>query len=301
MIKIDMHYLGWRLLIISIAVFFINLLTLGNTNFTTNPILQNIGQVVGAVAALSILINFVYVVVNMIGKMRKHSQEEWERKDPSEKRVIWIKRLIGFLIWIWLFVVFPLIAMYWMGILTKILESNQGSLVSTVLFTIMVIIGTTLPSIFLSPLKTYLIPLFLLSFFFVFSKNQHKQLDLVLYFLLVILTVLQIWKFSSITNPETESEQARASIDGENKLVVTIMDINRNSTPNVEACVNLLEDPSRHKCQNSGNNGKVTFMLKAGYYQFGFGSQSKDFPRTTTPEFDIKDGQTIETELIIGK
>jgi len=112
---------------------------------------------------------------------------------------------------------------------------------------------------------------------------------------------LQIWKFSSIGNPETESEQAQASIEGENKVVVTIMDINKNYISDLEACVSLLENPSRHKCQSSGNDGKVTFMLKPGHYQFGFGSQNQDLPRTTTPEFDIEDGQTIETELIIGR
>lgn len=296
-----MHFLGWRLLIISIVIFFINLFTLGNSNFVTNSILQLVGQTVGIIAALSILINFFFVVVNAIRKIRRHSLEEWEKKAPLEKRAIRIRRLVGFLIWVWLFVVFPLISMYRMGLFSKILEAGQGSLAGTVLFTIMVIIGTFLPSIFLSPLKIYLIPLFLLSFYFFFSKNQHKLLNIGLYFLVVILIALQIWKFSSITNPEAESEQVPLSIDGENKLAITIMDINRNNIDGVEACVNLLEDPSRHKCQNSGHDGKVTFMLKAGYYQFGFGSQSQNFPRTTTPEFDIKDGQTIETELIIGK
>jgi hypothetical protein len=294
-----MRFLGWRLLIISIVVFSIDLVTLGNSNFITTPILQLVGQTVGIVATLSILINFIFLVVNIIGKIRKHSLEEWEKKDLSEKRAVRIKRLVGFLIWI--FVIFPLISMYWTGILSKILESDQGSLAGTILFTILAIIGTVIPSIFLSHLNIYLFPLLLLSFYLVFSKNQHKRLDLVFYFLIVILAAFQIWKFSSITNPETELEQARSSIDGGNKLVVTIVDINKNNIGGIEACVSLLEDRSVHKCQNSGNDGKVTFMLKAGYYLFGFGSQSKDLPRTTTPEFDIKDGQTIETELIIGK
>ena len=294
-------FLGWRLLIISFVLFFIDLITLGNSNFVTTPILQLIGQIVGIVTALSILINFIFMIINAIGKIRKHSLEEWEKKTPSEKRAIRIKSLIGLLIWIWLFVVFPLISMYWTGILSKILESDQGSLAGTILFTILAIIGTVIPSILLSPINIYLFPLFLLSFYFVFSKKQHKLLDLGLYCLVVILMALQIWKFSSIANLGTEPEQALSSIDGENKLVVTIMDINKDSIGGVEACVSLLEDPSSHKCQNSGNDGKVTFMLKAGYYQFGFGSQSKDLPRTTTPEFDIKDGQTIETELIIGR
>jgi hypothetical protein len=296
-----MRFLGWRLFIISIAVFLVDLFTLGNSNFITNSILQLVGQIVGIVAALSILINFFFVVIKATRKIRRHSLEEWEKKAPSEKRAIRIRRLVGFLIWIWLFVGFPLISMHQMGLFPKMLEAGQGSLAGTILFTIMVIIGTFLPSIFLSPLKIYLIPLFLLSFYFFFSKNQHKLLNIGLYFLVVILIALQIWKFSSITNPQTNSEQARLSIDGGNKLTVTIMDINRNNIDGVEACVSLLEDPSRHKCQKSGNDGKVIFMLKAGYYQFGFGSQSQDLPRTTTPEFDIKDSQTIETELIIGK
>jgi hypothetical protein len=67
-----------------------------------------------------------------------------------------------------------------------------------------------------------------LSFYFFFSKNQHKLLNIGLYLLVIILIALQIWKFSLITNPETESEQARLSIDGGNKLVITIMDINKN-------------------------------------------------------------------------
>jgi len=296
-----MRFLGWRLFLISIAVLLVDFVTLGNSNFVINPILQIIGQIVGVAAALSILINLIFVVVSIIGKIRKHSLEEWERKDPSEKSAIRIKRLVGFLIWIWLFIAFPLISMYWTGILSKVLESDQGSLAGTVFFTILVTIGTVIPSILFSSLNIYLVPLFLLSFYFVFSKNQHKRLDFTFYFLVVVLVALQIWKFSSITNPEAESEQVRTSIDGGNKLVVTIVDIDKNYVSDMEACVSLLRDPSMHKCQNSGKDGKVTFMLKPGYYQFGFGTRSKDIPRTTTPDFDIKDGQIIETELVIGR
>jgi hypothetical protein len=296
-----MRFLGWPLFLISLVLLFVGFLTLGNSNFTANLTLQHIGQIIGIITVPLILINFIIVIVRVIGKAKKRSREMWEKKTPSEKRAIRIKRLVGFLIWIWLFVIFPLIGMYWNGILSEILNSDQGSAVGTIIFTILVIIGTVIPSIFLSSLKIYLIPLFLLSFYFVFAKNRHKLLDLVFYILIITLTALQIWKFSSITNPETESEQARASIEGENKVVVTIMDINKDKISGVEICFNLLEDASRHKCQNSGNDGKVTFMLKPGYYKLGFGSQSQDFPGTTTPEFDIKDGQTIETELIIGK
>lgn len=243
-----MRFLGWRLLIISIAVFFLDLITLGNSNFISTPFLQLIGQIVGLVAVLSIIFNFIFVVV-VFRKIRRRAQEDWEKKNSSERKAIRIKRLAGFLIWIWIFVIFPFISMYWMGILSKILESDQGSLAGTIMFTILAAIGTVIPSIFLSSLNIYLIPLLLLSFYLVFSRNQHKRLDPVIYFLIVIFVVLQIWKFSSITNPE--SEQKRESIDGGNKLVVTIVDLNNNRVDGVEACVNILEDRSMHKCQVS--------------------------------------------------
>ncbi len=209
-----MHFLGWRLLLISIILFVIDFLTLGNVNFTTNPILERIGQIIGIILVLSFVINLIVIIVNFIRKVRKHAQEEWEKKSPAERRAIRIKRLIGYLLLLWLFVIFPTIALGPMGILSQVSAGGQGKLIGMMLFLVMVTIGTVIPGLYLSPLIICIFPLFLLSIYFIFSKSWHKWRDPIFIIFMLLLTALQIHWFILLIKPDPTLEYFR----GENKF-----------------------------------------------------------------------------------
>lgn len=293
-----MHLIGFPLLLISLVLFFIDFLTVGNLNFTTDPILLRIGQIIGIVAILSIFINLIVVIVDLIKKMRRHSQEIWEKKSPSEKRAFRIKRSIGLLLLLWLLIIFPVIAMSQMGLFPKVFAASQGSLAGMILFLIMAGIGTIIPGIYLSPLIFFVFPLFLLSIYFILSGSWHKWRDTIFIFFILFLIVGQINGFTSLMKPEPTLEDFK----GENRLAVTILDKDRKQVNYTEACVSPLINLSQAKCQRAKDDGKVTFMLKAGHYWLGLSFQSMDgYPKTKTRGLDIQEGQTLETELVVEK
>jgi hypothetical protein len=175
-------------LIFSIFLFVANFFILANNNFTQDKTLQGIGGVIAVVSAISILISFILVIIGLI---KNKAQEPKKLPVPAKNKG---KKLIGLFILSWLFVIFPLAAMTRLEIWSKVFESPAGSLVSRIFFIVLITIGTFIPAILLSPLIIYIIPLFILAIYFLFSGSWHKRLDIVLIIIILILIILQIDK-----------------------------------------------------------------------------------------------------------
>lgn len=177
-----------HILYISIFLFIINFFTLANLNFTQNKILQSMGGVIAIISIILIMISFILVIIGLI----KNKTQEPKKISVSAKNKG--KKIIGLFILIWLFVIFPLIAMTRLGIWSKLSESPTNSLVGQMVFVILIVIGVFIPAISLSPLIIYIIPLLILAVYFLFSRSWHKWLDIVLFVIIFILIILQIDK-----------------------------------------------------------------------------------------------------------
>jgi hypothetical protein len=172
----------------SILLFIIDFLTLANTNFTQDKTLQGVGGVIAIISALSILISFILVVAKFI---KNKNQEPKEPPVPAKNKG---KKLVGLFVLAWLFIIFPLVAMTGLGIWSKVSEYPAGSFIGRIVFIVLITIGVFIPTIFLSPLIIYIVPLLFLAAYFLFSRSWHKWFDIVLIVIISVLIILQIDK-----------------------------------------------------------------------------------------------------------
>jgi hypothetical protein len=182
-------------LLFSLISFVIIFIVLNNGRFASNPTIESIGQIITLVMILSIMVNIILTVVNGIKKIGQNPQKTEDKKSPTEIKFVQRKNLFGRLLLLWLLIVFPIIGMTRMVTLSKLSEGGKGTLLGTILFTIMAVIGTIIPGLYLSPLILCIFPLFIFSFYFLFSKERHKLGDFIGFCIVLILLILQIWGF----------------------------------------------------------------------------------------------------------
>ncbi len=183
------------LLLFSTLIFIVDFFTFGNGNFAANSTLDHLGETIGFFSIFLILISLILTAANAVKIAGKHSQEEMEQRSSVDKRAIQVKKIIGRLLLFWLLVIFPIIGTSQMVTFSKISEGGEGTIPGTILFFIMATIGTIIPGLYLSPLILCIFPLFLFSFYFIFSRKWHKWSDPIFIFIVVILLILQIYGF----------------------------------------------------------------------------------------------------------
>ena len=188
-------------LLFSTLIFIVDFFTFGNGNFAANPTLDHLGETIGFFSIFLILISLILTAANAVKIAGKHSQEEMEQRSLVDKRVIRVKKIIGRLLLFWLLVIFPIIGTSQMVTFSKISEGGKGTILGTILFFIMVTIGTIIPGLYLSPLILCIFPLFLFSLYFIFSRKWHKWSDPIFIFIVVILLILQIYGFVLLIKP----------------------------------------------------------------------------------------------------
>jgi hypothetical protein len=178
-------------LLFSIFLFIIAFITLSDSRFGSIPILEGAGQIITIVMVLSIFINLILTIVDVVKKRRRYPLKPEEKKSPTEEKFIRIKNLTGRLLLLWLLVIFPIIGMSLMINLSTIPESGGRTPLDTVLLVITALIG----ALYLSPLILCIFPLYLFSFYFLFSKKWHKWRDPIFACIIFILLIFQVWGF----------------------------------------------------------------------------------------------------------
>jgi len=178
-------------LLFSIFLFIVAFITLSDSRFGSNPILEGAGQIITIIMTLSIIVNLILTIVDMVKKIRRHPPKPEEKQSPTEEKFVQIKNLTGRLLLLWLLVIFPVIGISQMVNLPTMSERGGRTPLDAVLFYITAFIGT----LYLSPLILCIFPLYLFSFYFLFSKKWHGWRDLIFACIISILLILQIWGF----------------------------------------------------------------------------------------------------------
>jgi hypothetical protein len=178
-------------LLLSIFLFIVAFITLSDSRFGSNPILEGAGQIITIVMVLSIFVNLILTAIDVVKKIQRYPPKPEEKQSPTEEKFVRTKNLIGRLLLLWLLVIFPIIGMSLMVNLSTISESGGRTPLDTVLFFITALTGT----LYLSPLILCIFPLYLFSFYFLFSQKWHRWRDPIFACIIFILLILQIWGF----------------------------------------------------------------------------------------------------------
>ncbi len=188
---------GAYLILGSVLLFIINFLTLLNLNFTKNQGLQSLGAIIALFSMLLLLLGVVLTIKNILrGKTQTKSQPIIKQEKQLRTHP---KRLIGVFIFLWLFIVFPLIAMWQMGLIHKLFGEipetggNTGAIIGMVIFIPLAMVGTIYPGLYLSPLIVFPILLLPLATYFIFSHTWHKTTDTLLLIFVVFCLVVQMF------------------------------------------------------------------------------------------------------------
>lgn len=195
-----MRYLGRRSLYISFFVlYFLNVINRSQL-LVNNSTLLFISRAVAVLAVVWLLINFLYITsfyVKDLIRERKKWIVEFNKKPLSEKKAIRTKRRVGYFVWFLIFVVFPPISMHFTG-MCRLLGAIQGPFFGKVALAISWMMKSSIDGLLISSLNIYLLPLFIMAFYFIFSRNQRKRLDSVLYLIVIVLLFFVIWNLPSL-------------------------------------------------------------------------------------------------------
>lgn len=198
-----MRLKGRYLLLLSVTIFVLNFLTLLNLNFTKNPGLQILGTIIALVSVVIFLAGLVLGIKHIFSKgiSLKKQAVVAERKQSS----IFLKRLIGVFVILWIFVVFPLIAMGQTGLIYKITEgfpsagSNIGAISGMMIFVPLVMVATIYPGLYFSPLVIFPLILLPLAVYLIFSRSWHRVADSILFLLLITCLIGQLILYFRLT------------------------------------------------------------------------------------------------------
>jgi len=178
-------------LLFSIFLFVAAFIILSDNRLGSNPILEGAGQIITIIMVVSIFVNVILTAADAIKKTQRNPPKPEEKQSPAEEKFVQVENLFGRLLVLWLLVIFPMIGMSLMATLSILPESGGRTPLDIVLLLLTAFIGT----VYLSPLVVYTVLLFLLSFYFVFSKKWHRWSDPIFACIIVILIVLQTWGF----------------------------------------------------------------------------------------------------------
>lgn len=195
-----MRYLGRRSFYISFFVlYFLNVIY--RSQLLVNiPTLLFVSRAIAVLAMVWLLINFLYITsfcVKDLIRERKKWIVEFNKKSLSEKNAIRTKRRVGYFVWFLIFVVFPPISMHFTG-MCRLLGAIQGPFFGKVALAISWMMKSSIDGLLISSLNIYLLPLFIMAFYFIFSRNQRKRLDSVLYLIVIVLLFFVIWNLPSL-------------------------------------------------------------------------------------------------------
>lgn len=191
-----MRIKGVYLIFGSVLLFIVNFLTLLNLNFTKNQGLQFLGAIIALASVLFFLLGVISVIRNGFQSKAQTKNQLITKQEKQSK--IYPKRLIGVFILLWLFVIYPLIGMWQMGLTHKLFGGlpetggNMGAITGMVIFIPLVMVATIYPGLYFSPLIVFPLILLPLSAYFIFSSSWHKITDAVLLILIVFCLVVQI-------------------------------------------------------------------------------------------------------------
>ncbi len=178
-------------LLFSIFLFVVAFIILSDSRFGSIPILEGAGQIITIVMVLSIFINIILTIIDVVKKIRQHPLKLEEKQSPTEEKFVRIKNLAGRLLLLWLLVIFPIIGM---GLMINF-STISGVIGKTPLDMVLFLITAVVGALYLSPLILCIFPLYLFSFYFLFSKKWHRWRDPIIACIIFILIILKIWGF----------------------------------------------------------------------------------------------------------